>query len=108
MSKTLPNALSVSQPGTSKTLATATSELTAIPNDSQGNLPKYVRVTVTTAGAVHVRPVVNAGSPTATINDLPVIGAAAGTILTVGRNTHIASYTAGASMVMVLTPLDDQ
>ena len=89
---------------TGATIATAgTSARVAIPNDSSGAVPKYVRVSATAAAYVKI----GGSSVTAAAGDVLVQPADA-VILTVGRQTHVAAIQVSAAGVVQISPLEDQ
>lgn len=80
----------------------AASARTAIPTDSAGNLPRYIRV----AGINECYVKVGNSGVTATANDI-LIQPADSTILTVNQQTHIAYIQGTAAGKVNVVPLEN-
>ncbi len=104
--RTDPNSIGVSAVGTAVTTVASTANRVAIPADSEGKPPKYIRVAVINTGVVYVRPGASV-AVTSTTGDVPV-ALATPLILRVGGNTHLGYIDNGTVTNFVITPLDDQ
>jgi hypothetical protein len=90
----------ITQTGVTVTTGAASAQLT-IPNDSAGNLPRYIRVAATVESYVKI-----GASPTATTNDI-LIQPADSVILSVNGAVKLA-YIQGTSAGKVnVTPLEN-
>jgi hypothetical protein len=95
------NAITVTKTGSTVTTGAATASV-AIPTDSGGNIPNYVRVSATTES--YVMP--GTSTVVATANSLLVQPADA-VILAVRGCTHIAYIQGTAAGKVNITPLED-
>lgn len=100
--KTLGASASVNATGVTVTTTISTSAGGAIPNNSDGAPPKYVRFAST--GTAYVR--IRVGAATAVNTDAMVLPGAP-LILAVGRNNQYAVIDDGVSVKVNITPLDD-
>lgn len=75
----------------------------AIPNAADGNLPKFVRVSVA-SGAIYFR--LSKGASNATTSDT-LIAVSDSQVIAVSGNTHFSAYGIGAIVVGVITPLEN-
>lgn len=76
----------------------------AIPNAKDGNLPKYIRVSVA-IGSIYFT--LDPVSATATPNDT-LIAVSDSQIIAVGTNSKFSAYGIGGAVVGVVTPLENQ
>jgi len=102
MSNTYEGAISVNSVGTTLTSAAATSSAT-IPNDSAGNLPRYIRVAATAAAYVKL----GKTSATATTNDMLVQPGDAVILHVPGGIDKIAAIRDTADGKVSVVPLDN-
>lgn len=79
-----------------------TSNGSALPNDSSGQLPDYVRISVSAAAYVRL----GADAQTAVSTDMMVHPAESVIVPTLGR-THIAGLQVTAAGVMQVSPVED-
>lgn len=98
-------AISVAATGqrSTTTISTATAAA-AIPNNSAGDKPKYVRFAAT--GTCYVRLAPSAGLAVAVVTDV-LVQVGAPVILAVHGNTHWSAIDDGTSVKVTVTPLDD-
>lgn len=75
----------------------------SIPNASDGNPPKFVRVSVA-SGAIYFK--MDPTSATATTSD-PIIAVSDSQILAVSGNRKFSAYGIGAIVVGTITPLEN-
>lgn len=101
--KTLGWGVSVQATGVTVTTTISTSAGGAIPNNSAGALPKYVRFTATGTCYVRLRP----AATTAVNTDAMVTAGAPALILAVHGNTQYAVIDDGVSVKVNITPLED-
>lgn len=99
------NAVSVAATGqrTTTTISTATAAA-AIPVDSSGVKPKYVRFAAT--GTCYVRLAPSSGAAVAVVTDA-LVQVGAPLILQVHGNTHWSAIDDGVSVKVSVTPLED-
>lgn len=102
MSKTYEGAISVNAVGTTLTSAVGSSSAT-IPNDSAGNLPRYVRVSATAAAYVKL----GVAAATATTNDILVQPADSFILHIPSGITKIACIRDTADGKVNVVPLDN-
>lgn len=95
------NAITVTKTGTTVTTGAASASV-AIPTDSAGNRPNYVRVAAT--GESYVMP--GTSTVVATANSL-LVQPSDSVILALGGSTHIAYIQGTASAKVSITPLED-
>lgn len=79
----------------------ATSAGAAIPNDSAGNLPRYIRVAASQPACVRI----GVGAQTALVSDLQVQPGDA-VIMSTNGQTHIAAIQVSAAGVVQVSPLE--
>ena len=99
------NAISVQATGqrTTTTISTATAAA-AIPTNSAGAAPKYVRIAAT--GTCYVRLAPSAALAVAVVTDV-LVQVGAPVILAVHGNTHWSAIDDGTSVKVTVTPLED-
>ena len=89
---------------TGATLAVgATSANVAIPTDSAGTTPKYIRLAATSACYVKIGP----SGVAAVAGDL-LLNAGEGVVLKAGKNTYVAAIQVSAGGTLQISPLEDQ
>lgn len=93
----------VTQTGTTIS-ATATSTAVAIPNASDGNKPRFIRVVATSQAYVKI----GIAGVTATTNDFLVQNADSATLHVPSGITHIAAITSGGNALVNITPLENR
>lgn len=101
MSNTFGKAITVTATGIA--LATSgTSANAAIPKDSTGNFPKYIRISATAAACVRI----GTGTPVAVTTDLMVQPGDA-VILATGGLTNVAAIQVSAAGVVQISPMEN-
>lgn len=100
--KTLGNAISIGATGVTVTTTISTSAGGAIPNNSEGVKPKYVRIAA--SGTCYAR--LRAAATTAVTTDAMVLPGAP-LVLAVHGNAQYAVIDDGVSVKVNITPLDD-
>lgn len=96
------NSISVVKTGATRAF-TATSASVAIPTDSSGELPKYIRLNATAACCVKIGP----SGVAATTADL-MLSAFESEVIAVGRQAYIAAIQVSAAGTLQISPLEDQ